>query len=273
MEPRTRWGLRAALLTTLVAVATPGILHGVSQLDHHAEWSDQWSGGGCACAHVDRNKRECRISDADVLVALWEPIRVRGTYTSSPGKFALFASEEKVSPAEVGEANLAQWYGMQPGEYRSDLGYMLVRDGSPVGTDGSFDLEIHGGAALCMDGDYYLMSYQEGLQEWDVELTFEVFYDARPGGGCFSIDCGGDDSWLRDDDSAGDDDTGDDDDDDDTDEVDDDDVVDDDTQGDDDDSAGDDDTGDDDSAGDDDTFGDDDTVTDDDTATDDDSAN
>jgi hypothetical protein len=268
MEQPRRWGLRAALLTALVAVATPGVLRGVTQLDHHAEWTDGWTGGGCACAHMDRNLRECRISDDDVIVALWEPVQVRGTYTGAAGKFALFVSPEKIKPTDMGEANLALWYGMQPGEYRAELGYLLVRDGFPLPSDGAFDLEIHGGAALCSDGEYYLSAYQEGLQEWDVELDFEVFYDARPGGGCLSFDCGSDDSWLRDDDSAADDDddTVDDDDDVDDDTADDDDVVDDDTG--DDDSAGDDDTGDDDSAGDDDTMADDDTATDDDSAAD-----
>ena len=238
--PASRWGARLAALALMLAFATPGVIRGVSNMDHVVHWTDHWNGGGCYCANYDESSRNCEIADDEVAASLWEPVIVHGSYDGATGHFALFLAPDDVDKSDVIEANLNFWHGMEPGDFHEELGYMIVRDGFFLPGEDDVGLELHAGRVLCDDGTYHLVSYQEGAQEWDIAIEFEVQYDDRPGGGCLSFDCGDDGSNQRDDD----------------------------------DSAGggqsDDDTwGDDDTTLDDDTEGDDDTWTDDDSADDD----
>ncbi len=231
--PTNRWGFRLGALALMLAFAIPGVLRGVSNMDSVARWTDHWEGGGCYCANYDESSRTCEIADDEVAATLWEPVIVHGSYDGASGHFALFLAPDDVDKDDVFDANLNFWHGLEPGDYHEELGYMIVRDGFFLPGEDDVGLELHAGRVLCDDGTYHLVSYQEGAQEWDISIEFEVAYDDRPGGGCFSIDCSDDRSNRRDDDSTDDDTWADDD-------TADDDTDDDDTA--DDDSAADDDT-------------------------------
>lgn len=209
--PTSRWGARLAALALMLAFATPGVIRGVSNMDHVAHWTDHWNGGGCYCANYDESSRTCEIAADEVEASLWEPVIVHGSYDGATGHFALFLAPDDVDKDDVFEANLNFWHGMEPGDFHEELGYMIVRDGFFLPGEDDVGLELHAGRVLCDDGTYHLVSYQEGAQEWDIAIEFEVQYDDRPGGGCLSFDCADDSNRRHDDDSADDDTWGDDD--------------------------------------------------------------
>ena len=202
-----RWGLRLSALILTLAFAVPGVLRGVSSMDHTVHWTDSWNGGGCYCANYDENTRTCEVADEDTSASLWEPVYVHGTYEGASGHFALFLAPDDVDRSDVQDANLNFWYGLEPGDFHDELGYMIVRDGWFLPGEDHVGLELHAGRVLCDDGTYHLVSYQEGAQEWDLSIEFQVQYDDAPGGGCFSFDCSDDSSNRRDDDDSADDDT------------------------------------------------------------------
>ena len=202
-----RWGLRLSALVLTTAFAVPGVLRGVSNMDRTARWTDSWNGGGCYCANYDENSRTCEIADDEVAASLWEPVYVHGSYDGASGHFALFLAPDDVDKDDVFDANLNFWYGLEPGDFHDELGYMIVRDGFFLPGEDHVGLELNAGRVLCDDGTYHLVSYQEGAQEWDLSIEFQVEYDERPGGGCFTIDCSDDSSNWRDDDDSTDDDT------------------------------------------------------------------
>ncbi len=236
--------VRVLPLVLLALVAFPRLLRGNSYYRDYieAEWTDSWEADGCHCAEVDRDRRVCEFTGTGSDVE-WEPVDIHGDYELQAGRFALFVSPEPVDRSDVRQAAVGLWHGMEPGDYDSRLGYLVISDGFAFPEDKTVSMNLHAGEDLCGgDGQYHLVSYMEGAQEWDIDLHFRVWHLVEEEDSCFS--CSGSYSgWDDDDTSWDDDDTGDDDDtswDDDT-EPDDDTADDDSAQGDDD-SASDDDS-------------------------------